>query len=407
MQLRSALCGSNTFEQRQLRSHCAPSGAIQRPSERSKLTTMSDERGAEAVEGDCTLPPDQPLPADQLGRYSPERDYNAEREIADYVETQAHHDDETVQHAERVKVEYVMGIPYEAWDVTTDKDRYWVFTNMTMLYSQEHFPSLDYTLSFHIGLMARIRSREEKFGADFVTPFDEVLRRLSQAEDDLDRAVEVVDFQGVGMELRECMISLMAAARRRTELPEGTEEPQAANVKAWSELLFNHYCPGSSNDKMRGYLKATTDKAWDLVNHLTHHRNANRTGALIAKRAVDTIVVHMANILTRDLWERTEQCPRCESRSVRTFYDPEISPDGGHFEACGECDWNSHPGHDVVDFDGIDPLALCEAQLEAVRGVHESWVRNGNESMIAFTANSIAALEEQIRKLLEETRSRG
>ena len=60
------------------------------------------------------LPPDQPLPADQLGRYSPERDYNAEREIADYVETQAHHDDETVQHAERVKVEYVMGIPYEA-----------------------------------------------------------------------------------------------------------------------------------------------------------------------------------------------------------------------------------------------------------------------------------------------------
>lgn len=208
------------------------------------------------------------------------------------------------------------------------------------------------------------------------------------------------------MELRECMISLMAAARRRTELPEGTEEPQAANVKAWSELLFNHCCPGSSNDKMRGYLKATTDKAWDLVNHLTHHRNANRTGALIAKRAVDTIVVHMANILTRDLWERTDQCPRCESRSVRTFYDPEIAPDGGHFESCGECDWNSHPGLDVVDFDGIDPLAPCEAQLEAVRGVHESWVRNGNESMIAFTANSIAALEEQIRKLLEETRRR-
>ena len=96
-----------------------------------------------------------------------------------------------------------MGIPYEAWDATTDKDHYWVFTNMTMLYSQQHFPSLDYTLSFHTGPMARIRSREEKFGADFVTPFDEVLRRLSKAEDDLDRAVEVVDFQGVGMALRE------------------------------------------------------------------------------------------------------------------------------------------------------------------------------------------------------------
>jgi hypothetical protein len=59
----------------------------------------------------------------------------------------------------------------------------------------------------------------------------------------------------------------------------------------------------------------------------------------------------------------------------------------------------------VVDFDGIDPLALCEAQLEAVRGVHESWVRNGNQLMIAFTVNSIAALEEQIRKLMDETSS--
>ena len=208
------------------------------------------------------------------------------------------------------------------------------------------------------------------------------------------------------MQLRECMISLITATRNRTELPEGTEEPQAANVTAWSELLFNHYCPGDSNEKLRGYLKATTDKAWQLVNQLTHHRNANRTAALIAKRAVDTIVVHMANILTRDLWDdSTDQCPRCQSRAVRTFYDPAIASDGGHFQHCRECEWNSHPGHDVVDFDGLDPLALCEAQLEGVRSVHEAWVRNGNESMIAFTANSVAALEEQIQRLRDGTDS--
>lgn len=370
---------------------------------RSTVSRVSNEPDSEAIESNCTLPPDHPVPADQLGRYSPERDYNAEQDIADYVEGQAH--DETVQHVERVTVEFVMGTPYEIWDVTTDQDRYWVITNGTNLYSQRHFPSMDYTLSFHVGLMMRVRTREEKFGADFETPFDEVIRRLSQAEDDLERAIEVVDFQGVGMELRECMISLMAVARRKTELPAEAEEPQAANVKAWSDLLFNHYCPGRSNDKMRGYLKTTTDKAWDLVNHLTHHRNANRTAALIAKRAVDTIVVHMANIMTRDLWDRTDECPRCESRALRTYYDPEIAPDGAYFQNCGACDWNSHPGHDVVDFDGLDPLAICKAQLEAVRSVHESWVRNGNESMIEFTATSIAALEEQIRKLSGETGS--
>ncbi|OBJ46846.1 hypothetical protein A5630_10925 [Mycolicibacterium mucogenicum] len=357
----------------------------------------SNEPEPDGLDSDCTVPPDQPVPADQLAQYSPDRDYHAEREIADYVEATVH--DETVQHVERVKVEHVMGIPYEVWDVTTDADRYWVLTNGTLLYSRRHFQSLDYTLSFHIGLMTRLRSREEKFGAGFVTPFDEVVRRLAQAEEDLDRAVEVVEFQAVGMQLRECMISLMAAARRRTELPDGTEEPQDANVKAWGELLFNHYCPGSSNDKMRGYLKATTDKAWELVNHLTHHRNANRTAALIAKRAVDTITVHMANILTRDLWDRTEQCPRCESRAVRTYFDPEIGTDGDHFQVCDQCDWSSHPGHEVMDFEGFDPLALAEAQREAVRAVHESWVRNGNELMIEYTANSVAALEELIEKL--------
>ena len=359
---------------------------------------MSDERGTEAVEGDCTVPPDHPVPADQLGRYSPKRDYNAERDIADYVEGQAR--DETVQHVERVTVEYVMATPYEVWDVTTDQDRYWVITNGTNLYSQRHFPSMDYTLSFHVGLMMRMRSGEEKLGADFSTPFDEVLRRLDQAEEGLERAVEAVDFQTVGMHLRESMISLMAAARRRTELPADTERPQDANVIAWSELLFNHYCPGSSNEKLRAYLKATTDKAWQLANWLTHHRNANRTAALVAKRAVDTIVVHMANILTRERWDRTDQCPCCESRALRTFFDPEIAPDGAYFEDCSECDWSSHPGHEVDD---LDPLAMCEAQLEAVRGVHESWVRNGNESMIAFTAASVAALEEQIQRLRERT----
>lgn len=52
-----------------------------------------------------------------------------------------------------------------------------------------------------------------------------------------------------------------------------------------------------------------------------------------------------------------------------------------------------------MDFEGFDPLALAEAQREAVRAVHESWVRNGNELMIEYTANSVAALEELIEKL--------
>jgi hypothetical protein len=83
--------------------------------------------GHKKPESDCTLPPDHPSPPDQLGRYSAERDFYAEKDIADYVLTQAR--DETVQNVERVKTEYVMGAPYEIWDVTTDKDRWWDVTD--------------------------------------------------------------------------------------------------------------------------------------------------------------------------------------------------------------------------------------------------------------------------------------
>lgn len=316
---------------------------------------MTDDADGEPVEGDCTLPPDHPVPADQLGRYSPERDYDAENEIAEYVESQA--SDETVQHVERVTVEYIMGTQYEVWDVTTDKDRWWVLTNLTNLYSQRHFPSLDYTLSFHVGLMMRMRSRNQRLGpGEDPTPFDEVLRRLSQAEGLLDRGVEAVDFQTVGMHLRECLISLMAVVRRRADLSAQIERPQDANVIAWSDLLLNHYCPGSSNKELRGYLKATTERAWQLVNWVTHHRNANKTAALIAKDAVGSIVSHMALLVTRERRDRTDQCPRCGSRSVRTFYDFEIAPDGAYFEDCAQCGWDSHPGY-ADDADPTEPRA--------------------------------------------------
>ena len=182
---------------------------------------MSKKSDHKKLDTDCTFPPDHPLPPDQLGRYSPDRDYYAEKDIADYVMMELH--DETVQNVERVKAEYVMGTPYEIWDVTTDKDRWWVITNSTNLYSQRHFPSLDYTLSFHVGLMMRVRSRADKTGEPEPTPFDEVFRRQNQASDLLERAVEAVDFQAVGMQLRECLISLVATMRRRVEI-EGTQE---------------------------------------------------------------------------------------------------------------------------------------------------------------------------------------
>ncbi|MBS0421949.1 MAG: gamma-glutamylcyclotransferase [Proteobacteria bacterium] len=293
-----------------------------------------------ATSSDC-LVHDHPVPPEEVGKYSPVRDGDSEQDIANYVHSQAR--DETVRHAEKIKTEYVCGTAHDIWDVTTDKSRWWVITNWTNLYSQKHFPSLDYTLSFHIGLMMRLRSRPQGPDAASPHPFDEVYRRQQQAKERFERAIEGVDYQAVGMQLRECLISLIGAMRRRIEIADLTERPQDSNFIAWIELLMNQLCRGPHHKDLRGYLKATSEKTWQLVNWLTHARNADQTAAAIAIEACDTLIGHAAELLSRDKTENIETCPCCLSRNLRSHFDIGIEPDGGYYSTCGQCDWSSHP----------------------------------------------------------------
>ena len=173
---------------------------------------------------------DHPVPADEVGRYSVERDPAAEEDIANYIHGQAR--DETVQHVERVKTEYIIGEPHEIWDVTTDKNRWWVVTNLTNLYLQKYFPSLDYTLSFHVGLMMRLRSRPEGANSSNPDPFDEVFRRQEQAKERYERAIEAEDYQAIGMKLRECLISFVGVMRRRVEYARILRSPKVQTSSA-------------------------------------------------------------------------------------------------------------------------------------------------------------------------------
>jgi hypothetical protein len=205
---------------------------------------MNTQSNANEPDDDCVVHL-HPIPPSELSSYHVDSDPHSEQDIARYVDIEAR--DETVQHVEKIKEEIVLGDKYEIWDVTTDKGRWWVITNLTNLYSQKHFPSLDYTLSFHIGLMMRLRSRPAGADAEDPSPFDEVFRRQEQAKHQYERAIEAIDYQAVGMQLRECLISLVAAVRRRVELDADGQRSQDANVKEWSNLLFDQMCPGSSN----------------------------------------------------------------------------------------------------------------------------------------------------------------
>lgn len=288
-----------------------------------------------------------PVPAGELSRYSVEGDPHSEADIANYVSGQAR--DETVQHVEKIKHEVVLGETYEIWDVTTDKERWWVITNLTNLYSQKHFPSLDYTLSFHVGLMARLRSRSGGADSDNPSPFDEVIRRMDQAEQKFGHAVEAEDYQSVGMLLREALISLITALRRRTTVPDGTEVPQDSNFIAWSDLLMNILCGGGSNKELRQHLKSIAKETWQLTNWLTHHRNASETATSIAMHSCQTTVGHFIKVLERSKTERTEQCPVCTSRNIRSHFDIGIPPDGDYYLSCGACRWTDHPELDIEE----------------------------------------------------------
>src|SRR5439155_6023235 len=86
------------------------------------------------------------------------------RSIREYMAGQCR--DEEIVHLEKVASERIYGEKHDVWDVHTDKGRWWVITNMTNLYSQSEFKSMDYALSFHIGLCARIGSRQQRAASE-------------------------------------------------------------------------------------------------------------------------------------------------------------------------------------------------------------------------------------------------
>lgn len=301
---------------------------------------MSTNTKEEMEDKDCTIH-NHPVPPEELGRYSIDRDPYSEADIASYVEGQA--PDEQIKHVERIKKEIVLGDPYEIWDVTTDKNRWWVITNLTNLYSQNYFPSLDYTLSFHIGLMMRIRSRSNRVDADEPSPFDEVFRRVEQAEKRHEASIEAEDFQAVGMLLRETLISLTDSLRHAIEIPPEIEKPQNSNFISWADLLINQLCGGNSNKSLRQHLKSLSKESWQLVSWLTHAKNADKTASTIAIQSCQTVIGHFLQILERSEAERTKLCPICKSRNIRTHFDISINDNGEYFHSCGSCEWSNHP----------------------------------------------------------------
>jgi hypothetical protein len=122
-----------------------------------------------------------------------------------------------------------------------------VVTQPTNLYSQTLMPSLAYTLSFHIGLMARVAARREPQGSEAEQELLLVTnRKIVQASEAFDKADEAEEFQAVAMRLREGLLALVRELVEDIEIKPAEERPKMADFPAWNELIANAVAPRSS-----------------------------------------------------------------------------------------------------------------------------------------------------------------
>jgi hypothetical protein len=293
---------------------------------------------------------DEALRSALLDRSEPE-----EQEIIEYAEWQLSKGAKRparVRHLEKLKSERVFGRQYDLWDVHTTAGRWWVVTSPTNIYPQRQFPSADYTLSFHIGVTTRVMQRDRRSGEGSAKDrFSGALRRWEQAARAIDEANEAEDFQSVGMKCRECLLTFARDAQSDIEIPPGTVPPKRGDFIAWSALIAEWAAAGEHSKDIRQHLKTLAASTWQLVNWLTHARNAVHSDAELAVAATSHLLELFSGAIRRRESGQPERCPSCSSYQLDNVYAPELERDPPYVLICRACGWED-PAESVDTEDG-------------------------------------------------------
>lgn len=309
---------------------------------------MTEDAQDEKNDSDCIIPPE--LPKTELRNLVFSQSEHEVQEIVDYIEWQCNKkreteleeygntslEEELVQHAEKIKTERVIGTDYSVWDVHTNISRWWVITDPTNLYSQTLMPSLDYTLSFHIGLMARVRAQREIAGGDELHEFlSTTQRKIYQAQLAFDEADEIEDFQAIGLQCREAMTSFTKEVIAAGLFSDIDSPPKKSDFVAWSDHIIGAKAAGGSAEYVRGYLKAICQKGWNLANWLTHAKNATRSDAELCLSATEHLIQELITLAVKSFARSPEQCGRCGSFKIKVTWRPEEKEYLALCEMCG------------------------------------------------------------------------
>lgn len=263
-------------------------------------------------------------------------------EVREYFEWQA--PDLEVIFMQKVYSEAVINTRHDVWDIHTNKDRWWVITGGTNLYSQEQFPSMDLALTFHIGLILRIPRTEEQQEDDLrILPFGPVFQRMEEAGGAVTQAHNLADYQAVGVRCREALLELIGVAQDAviwTDTP-----PQRANFRAWTEIICNDLLPSDTNKERRAALKGALETAWTFTNWLTHSKSATWIDADMAHSLIQHAIGMATSFILRELRGVPEECPNCGSPHLEPEQGENTSAPGVLWErpSCADCGWTGRP----------------------------------------------------------------
>lgn len=278
----------------------------------------------------------------------PERSFE---EVAQYVEWQSQNKCKVLS----AKPEHTfndLGTEVRVWNVKTDLDgAWWVVEGDSVpmnLYPQEaYYFSADEVYSFHMGLMERMNASIDYKPEEFVEAITlnsdiapQLFRKLKSVATLIDSAVEIEDFQSIGVQCREILIELGNSIYSEDMAGDG-EQPLASNFKRKAELFIQFYMAGPENGDYRNIIKKLTEATWDYACKITHSINATFYEASTCVTLCTSLVGVYENIRQK-VFDPISQykCRICKSKKLKIVND-ETAEDGivkKLFLQCEECD---------------------------------------------------------------------
>ncbi|MBC2458254.1 hypothetical protein [Clostridium beijerinckii] len=245
-----------------------------------------------------------------------------------------------------------MGEEVRVWNVKTDLEgALWVVEGDTMpmnFYSQEaYYFSADEVYSFHIGLMERMSKASSEYKPEkFVEAITldngialQLFRKLKNIATLIDSAVEIEDFQAIGVQCREILIEL-GNSIYFAEMAGQREQPKASDFKRKTELFIQFYLIGSENSDYRSIIRKLTESTWDYACKITHSSSTTFYEASTCVTLCTSLVGVYENIRQK-VFDPISQykCKSCKSKKLKPIDD--VATDDGivvkWFLQCDEC----------------------------------------------------------------------